>query len=364
MGAQAGGGALFDRMRGSRSFASAPALPVAASVSRPSRSLSTLDRQLISILQQDGRRAFAAIAREVGVPEKTVRRRVNELVDSGTIQITTVADPRLFGFHMMAMVAIAVDPAVPVTEVVGTFLDLEAVDYAVITTGRYNALVEILCRDREELLTFIDNELPTRPGIKSAEVLPYLDLHFQEPSWEAAQSKPIRVPRPSNLALQPVDHRIMRVLHADGRTPFAGVGHEVGLSESQVRKRVSRLVDSQAMRITAVVNPRHLGFDTVVWVAIKTTRERRASDVAEELTHLPFITYVATTAGRFDILAEAVCRTTQDVMRLVEHDFAQIDGLADTEVMFCLDMYYEAINLPGNGIAAAAATIADTHRPR
>ncbi|RYB92781.1 AsnC family transcriptional regulator [Nocardioides glacieisoli] len=354
---------MFDRRRGSHSFTYGAELPVAVSGAKLSRHFSTLDRQLISILQQDGRRTFAAIAREVGVPEKTVRRRVKELVDSGAIQITTVADPRLFGFHMIAMIAITIDPGVPVTEVVGSFLDLEAVDYAVITTGRYNALIEVLCRDSEELLTFVDSELPARPGIRSAEVLPYLDLHFQEPSWEAAQSKPRRAPRGPGLALQPVDQQIMRVLHTDGRMPFAGVGQAVGLSESQVRKRVSRLVDRQAMRITAVVNPRHLGFDTVVWVAIKTTRERRASDVAEELTHLPFITYVAITAGRFDILAEAVCRTAEDVMRLVEHDFAQVEGLADTEVMFCLDLYYEAINLPGDSIAAAGAAIAEAHRP-
>ena len=77
------------------------------------------------------------------------------------------------------MVGITVDPGAHVKDVVGSFVHLEAVDYAVITTGRYNALIEVLCRDRNELLEFVNDTLPERPGVTSAEVLPYLDLYYQ-----------------------------------------------------------------------------------------------------------------------------------------------------------------------------------------
>ena len=340
---------IFDGMRGPHAFTFAPGLTAGQANAEDSEPrLSELDRRLVQILQLDGRRSFAAIARELDIPEKTARRRVHELVEGGVIHITTVSYPSLLGFETIAMVGITVDPSAHVTEVVSSFAELPAVDYAVITTGRYNALIEVLCRDRDQLLTFVNDEIPRRAGIRSAEVLPYLDLYYQEPAWEAAQSKPNSASRARPCPLDSVDYEIMRVLHDNGRAPFALVGEQVGLSESQVRKRVARMLDEQAMRITAIVNPRSLDFDTVVWVAIKTKRDRGVSEVADELTRLPSITYVAITAGRFDILAEAVCRTTEDVMRLVDHEIRTLDGIADTEVMFCLDLYYQAIQLPSS----------------
>ncbi len=344
---------MFDGMRGPHAFTFAPGLP---ETEHPADGagplLSELDRQLIRTLQQDGRRSFAAIARELDVPEKTVRKHVHDLVENAIIQITTVSYPSLFGFGTIAMIGLTIDPAVPVKQVLQAFAEHPAVDYAVITTGRYNALVEVLCHDSTGLLHFINDELPTKPGLRSAEVLPYMDLYYQEPAWEAAQSKPTRSQRTESYEFDPVDHQIMRALHTNGRAPFALVGKEVGLSESQVRKRVGRMIDEQVMRITAIVNPRSLGFDTVVWIAMKTTRDAPIGEVAAQLTQIPSITYVAITAGRFDILAEAVCRTTGDVMRLVDHEVMRVDGIADTELMFCLDLYYEAVQLPHQEVAA------------
>ncbi len=71
--------------------------------------LTELDRQLVRLLQADGRRSFAGMARDLGVPEKTVRRKVNQLLDDNVIQITAVADPALLGFPVMALVGLAFD---------------------------------------------------------------------------------------------------------------------------------------------------------------------------------------------------------------------------------------------------------------
>ena len=193
---------LLDGMRGTHGFTFAPGLPaLSASAEGFGNGLSEIDRQLIRILQQDGRRSFAAIARDLGIPEKTARRRVHELVEDGVIHITTVSYPGLLGYEAMAMVGITVDPSAHVKDVVRSFVRLEAVDYAVITTGRYHALIEVLCRDRNELLEFVNDTLPQRPGVTSAEVLPYLDLYYQEPAWEAAQSKQGKPPRARPITL-------------------------------------------------------------------------------------------------------------------------------------------------------------------
>ncbi|KAA0972118.1 Lrp/AsnC family transcriptional regulator [Aureimonas fodinaquatilis] len=53
------------------------------------------DRQLISLLKQNSRRPVSEIAAILGVSRQTVQKRIDRLVDSGTIQSFTieVSDP-------------------------------------------------------------------------------------------------------------------------------------------------------------------------------------------------------------------------------------------------------------------------------
>ena len=52
-----------------------------------------LDRQIITILEKDGRAANATIAREVGVSEGTVRRRLKRLIGDEIIKVMAFPDP-------------------------------------------------------------------------------------------------------------------------------------------------------------------------------------------------------------------------------------------------------------------------------
>jgi DNA-binding Lrp family transcriptional regulator len=80
--------------------------------------LDMIDRQIIGLLQIDGRRAYGAIAEEVGLSEAAVRRRVQRLQDSGVMQIVAITDPqccsatvakRLWAFACTATCALVAD---------------------------------------------------------------------------------------------------------------------------------------------------------------------------------------------------------------------------------------------------------------
>ena len=69
-----------------------------------------LDRKIIIILEKDGRAANATIAREVGVSEGTVRRRLKRLIGDEIIKVVAFPDPKALGFESEALIGVQVDP--------------------------------------------------------------------------------------------------------------------------------------------------------------------------------------------------------------------------------------------------------------
>jgi Lrp/AsnC family transcriptional regulator for asnA, asnC and gidA len=64
--------------------------------------------------------------------------------------------------------------------------EVPELDYVVITSGRYDLMVEVVCSDNEELLTLVNDVIRTVPGVRSAEVFTYLHLEKQTYSWGTA----------------------------------------------------------------------------------------------------------------------------------------------------------------------------------
>jgi DNA-binding Lrp family transcriptional regulator len=69
--------------------------------------LDPIDAQIISMLQNDGRRSYSEIADSVGRTEVTIRRRVKRLIDEGYIKrFTVVLDPLKIGRKIRAVIRV------------------------------------------------------------------------------------------------------------------------------------------------------------------------------------------------------------------------------------------------------------------
>ena len=69
-----------------------------------------LDRKIIALLQIDGRASNAKIAREVGVSEGTVRRRLRRLVQDDVIKVIAVPNLEKLGYGTTALIGLQTGP--------------------------------------------------------------------------------------------------------------------------------------------------------------------------------------------------------------------------------------------------------------
>ncbi len=122
------------------------------------------DLAIIRILQQDGRRAYTDIAAELGISEGTVRHRVATLTEAQALKIVGVADPYHLGFDALALIGISVEPGA-LDKVIEPIAAFEEVTFLFLTSGDFDLMAEVMCRDRNHLADFLTSQLRQVPGV-------------------------------------------------------------------------------------------------------------------------------------------------------------------------------------------------------
>ena len=127
-----------------------------------------LDRKIIALLQGDGRASNAKIAREVGVSEGTVRRRLRRLVQQDVVKIVAVPNLEKLGYATTALVGLQTGPGKS-DEVADAIASLEEAQYVAITTGAYDIFIWAGLESAESLGTFLRNKIGNIEGVQRTE---------------------------------------------------------------------------------------------------------------------------------------------------------------------------------------------------
>ena len=144
-------------------------------------SIDEIDLRIIEALQLDGRRPFTKLAAELGISEASVRQRVANLMNTHVMQIVAITNPIKLGFSLASMIGIRVsgDRLLEVAEEISAF---DEIIYLIITTGSFDLLAEVVCRDNDHLLSFLTEKLYKVQGVQQAETYMYLRVCKQN-NW-------------------------------------------------------------------------------------------------------------------------------------------------------------------------------------
>jgi Lrp/AsnC family transcriptional regulator for asnA, asnC and gidA len=138
--------------------------------------LDNLDFEILSCLQVDGRMSFTVIAEKLNVSIGTIRSRFNKLLEEGTISIVGRVDPDKAGFHSYAHIAIYVRPATFKEQIAKTIAKLPEVSFLAGTSGEYDLEVDVMCRDNDHLVEFI-NQISQLEGVFQTKTTLYFKVY-------------------------------------------------------------------------------------------------------------------------------------------------------------------------------------------
>ena len=116
------------------------------------------DQCIIALLQADGRLQHTDLARRLGIPEATVRRRMKRLLDERVMQIVAVPDPYRIGYDTHAIIGLRVQPG-RIEDVIAVLDPLPQIRYIGVTAGTYDVVVEALFANLDAALA-VNARLP------------------------------------------------------------------------------------------------------------------------------------------------------------------------------------------------------------
>jgi len=144
--------------------------------------LDDTDQGIIDLLRDDGRMAYRAIARELGITEATVRARVRRLEESDTMRVVAVTDIEAAGFGMLLAIGVQVENRDP--EAVARDLAAIAEVFSVnVVVGTHDIEILVVAPDSAGLNDLLSETLGRVTGVRRLTPALAVDVLKNQPDW-------------------------------------------------------------------------------------------------------------------------------------------------------------------------------------
>src|SRR5512139_1575740 len=110
-----------------------------------------------------------------------------------------------------------------------------------------------------------------------------------------------------------IDRKIINLLMEDGRMPAYEMARRIGgISERVIRYRIERIVKEGYIQISAITNPKSLGYLVTADVFLE-VESGAILDVAKKASEYDCVSYVACSIGESDISIQIIGHDTDEV---------------------------------------------------
>jgi Lrp/AsnC family transcriptional regulator for asnA, asnC and gidA len=127
-----------------------------------------------------------------------------------------------------------------------------------------------------------------------------------------------------------IDRSIVRLLLEDGRMSSAEIARRLGdITERAVRYRVGRLTREGVIRVSALVNPKAIGFPVTADIFIE-VEAGHAMEVAQRLTEFDCVGYVGCSTGDREVSIQVYARDNEELYRFAAEAVGNVPGVRKT----------------------------------
>lgn len=293
-----------------------------------------LDVRVGTALQVNGRASWELISTALKVPVRTIARRGQRLIDTGTVRVSTYLDTTVVGDARPLVIQIGTPPggAMDVARIVATRSDASSV--SVLESGS-----EVIClltpRTALERECLVVEYLPGIERVSSVRVGTVLKFFRSGFDWTALPLPEdavqlLRDPdtrggktTPPRVTLSDGDEELIAVLAEDGRATVTEVAERLSISPPTVKRRLDSLLDAGALHVRTEISPilHGLRVEALTWLEVSPDRVERVGAV---LGDHPSVRFCAVCTGTTQLLVDCVVADEHALYRFLTEDVGSL----------------------------------------
>ena len=128
------------------------------------------DKKIIRIISENARTPYLEIARHCGMSGAAIHQRVSRLEKEGIIAGSGVKlSPRKMGYNTCAFIGVFLEKARMYHQAIDELKKIPEVVECHYTTGNYAIFLKIFCKDNQDLMKVLSDQIQKIPGISSTE---------------------------------------------------------------------------------------------------------------------------------------------------------------------------------------------------
>jgi len=135
-----------------------------------------------------------------------------------------------------------------------------------------------------------------------------------------------------------LDRRIIAELAGDARIKSTALSQKLGVSDTTIRHRITRLEKQGVISPTITVNASKLGFSIIALIALQV--DLGSIDfVAGELSRHPNVGYVAECTGLHDMFVGVWLHSPNELTQFVKEILSKLSGIRKSETYMILKVH-------------------------
>jgi Lrp/AsnC family transcriptional regulator for asnA, asnC and gidA len=128
------------------------------------------------------------------------------------------------------------------------------------------------------------------------------------------------------------DIQILKQLEVDGRMAYSAIASTLGISNTMVHQRISRLTEQGILTgIKPVLDEKKIGYDWGAFTGITLEKDHDSNRIIEELKKIPEVTECYYISGGYTLYLKIIAKNHEHMRQILYEKIDNISGIAKTD---------------------------------
>jgi len=293
------------------------------------------DGNLILQLENEGTLNYSTLAADFGVSERTVRRRIRNLINFRHIRPIVMPNLVKLEFRAWARIGIRVSPGA-FSEVARALSSNPSIYFVAATLGRFDFMIAVYFHSIDELSHFVNSVLTGIKGINVVETFllvhprKYNQFYWPEPKIRInnnyskyGNADSIYYDR---YQLDPVEGKILDILLSEGLIKPKQISQRTGIGENTIRKRMKTMQEKELFKIEIIPITREFEYGARATIGIDIS-DSHPHKIIDSIVKHPAVAFASVVLGRHNIILVTRFRNTNLLDQFVTEFLASLSGI-------------------------------------